>query len=147
MLELLMPSRIEIVEPFTRVKSFDENSRPDGIELLFQAVNSLDNPGLMVAGTIRVELFEYVPASAEQKGRRFEQWDVELATAEQQRRHWNQVTQMYEFQLGIDAERLPQVETYVLAVTYSSPLGTHLTDECTIEYRPGTGSSIGTVRR
>jgi len=146
MLALLMPGRVEIVEPFTRVKSFDDDATPDGIELLIQAVNALDNPGLMIAGRVRVELYEYVPASADQKGRGLEHWVIELTTAHEQRAYWNALTQMYEFQLGIDPAKIPPADKYVLAVTYTSPLGDHLTDECIISYkrlpaganRPGT---------
>lgn len=138
MLALLMPSRVEIVEPFTRVKSFDDNATPDGIELLIQAVNALDNPGLMIAGRVRVELYEYVPASADQRGRRLEHWDIELTTAQEQRTYWNTLTQMYEFRLGIDPTEIPPADKYVLAVTYTSPLGDHLTDEFLISYKRAT---------
>lgn len=132
MLALLMPSRVEIIEPFTRVKSPNDSAAPDRIELLIQAVNALDNPGLMVIGHVRAELFEYVPASAERKGRRLEHWNVDLTTEKQQRAYWNAMTQMYEFRLGVDPGRIPPADKYVLAVTYTTPLGDHLSDECVI---------------
>ena len=141
MLALLMPSRIEIVQPFTRISSFRGNRTPDGIELMIQAFNALENPGLMIAGTVRVGLYEHVAASGDAKGRRLEQWNVELATAEQQRAHWNAMTQMYEFRLGIEAVKIPPADKYVLAVTYSSPFGERLTDECLIRHQPATGGS------
>lgn len=147
LLALLMPSRVEIVEPFTRVKSFDDDTTPDGIELLLQAVNSLDNPGLMIAGQVRVELFEHVAGSADQKGRRLEHWDVELATTAHQRRYWNQLTQMYEFRLGVDPTVMPNADKFVLLVTYNSPLGEHLTDECVLSYRASDGASRGVVSK
>ena len=131
-LTLLMPSRIEIVEPFTRVKSFDDDTTPDGIELLLRAVNPLDNPGLNIVGDVRVELYEYVPASADRKGKRLEHWNIELSTTTQQRTYWNQLTQMYEFHLGIDYTVIPLSDKYVLLVTYHSPLGDRLTDEYVI---------------
>ncbi len=143
MLSLLMPARIEIVQPFTRVKSFDDDATPDGIELLLQGVNVLDNPGLMLAGKVRIELFEHIAGSADPKGRRFEHWDVELATAAEQRRYWNRLTQMYEFRLGVDLLRIPPGAKYVLLVTYNSPLGEHLTDECVIEHRTPVGAARG----
>ncbi len=145
MLELLMPSRIEIVEPFTRIKSFDKDTKPDGIELLVQAVNSLDNPGLMIAGDVRVELFSYVPASGDRKGPRLEYWKISLSTEQQQRTYWNQITQMYEFWLQVDPTVLPLEDKYLLTVTYSSPLGEHLTAESVIEYRT-PGRSLGAGR-
>jgi hypothetical protein len=148
MLALLMPSRIEIVKPFTHVKSFDRDNTPDGIELLLRAVNSLDNPGLMIVGQVRVELFEFVEASAEPKGRRVDYWDIDLSTAARQKSFWNQLTQMYEFRLGVDPSVLPRQKSFVLMVTYNTPLGEHLTDECVIEYggpgvAPGANRSAG----
>ncbi len=135
MLAMLMPSRIEIVEPFTGVKSFDDDNTPDGIELLLQAVNSLDNPGLMIVGNVNVELYEHVPASADNRGALLEHWDIELSTAKHQRTYWNQLTQMYEFKLGVDPARIPNKGKYVLVVTYNSPLGDHLSDQCVLRYR------------
>jgi hypothetical protein len=137
MLALLMPSRIEIVEPFTRVKSFDGDTTPDGIELFLRAVNALDNPGLMIVGEIRVELYEHVPASGSIRGRRLEHWNIELSTVRHQRTHWNQLTQMYEFRLRVDPSAVPFSRKYVLVVTYNSPLGEHLVDEFVIQQDSG----------
>ena len=146
-----MPSRIEIVEPFTHLASFDDDKVPDGIELLVQAVNSLDNPGQMIAGVVSIELYEYVPASGDRKGSRLEHWDVQLVTAEDQRSHWNRVTQMYEFKLRVDPTAIPVASRYVLAVTYRSPLGEFLTDEFLIKYHssalPPSGSRLGAMAR
>lgn len=133
-LGLLLPQRIEIVEPFTRVKSFDRDNVPDGIELLLRAVNSLDSPGLMLAGDIRVELYEFVPASGDRKGRRLEHWRIELLDAKQQKTHWNSLTQMYEFRLGVNPERIPPARHYVLTVTYDCPFGDRLSDERVIRF-------------
>ncbi len=143
MLALLMPAKVDIVEPFTRVKSFDDDAVPDGIELWVQAANSLGNAGLNIVGTVRAELYEYVPASAEHRGRRLEQWQIDLATVEQQRKYWSSLTQMYEFRLAIDPTNIPAAGQYVLTVTYNSPLGEHLTDECVIAHRPETGFAGG----
>ena len=134
MVSLLMPCRIEIVEPFTRVRDFDQDNALDGIELLMQAVNSLDNPGLQIVGKIRIELYEFVEASAQPKGARVDHWAVDLSSVELQQKHWNQLTQMYEFRLEVDPAVLPRKRKFVLAVTYDTPQGVHLTDECVLEY-------------
>ncbi len=138
MLELLMPNRVEIVEPFTRIRSFDNDQTPDGIELLIRAVNSLGDSGLMIAGTVRAELFEHIPATANNQGKRLDFWEIELTTIEQQRRFWNKVTQMYEFRLGIVKNEIPKAEKYVLVVTYLSPLGDQLTDSFILTTKPRT---------
>lgn len=138
-LSLLMPERIEIVEPFTRVKSFDKDRKPDGIELLLRAVNALDNPGLMIVGEVRFELYEYVPASGDNRGKRLDTWDISLSSRDDQKDYWNQVTQMYEFRLWVDPSVLPFENRYMMVVTYGSPLGDRLSSDCLIEYRePGT---------
>lgn len=134
MVSLLMPCRIDIVEPFTRVRDFDHDNAEDGIELLLQAVNSMDNPGLQIVGDVRVELYEFVEASAEPRGKRLDQWHVDLSSVELQQKHWNQLTQMYEFKLEVDPAVLPRKRKFVLAVTYNTPQGVHLMDQCVIEY-------------
>lgn len=134
MVSLLMPCRIEIVEPFTRVRDFDQDSALDGIELLMQAVNSLGNTGLQIVGNVRIELYEFVEASAEPKGARIDRWAVDLSSVELQQKHWNQLTQMYEFRLEVDPAVLPRKRKFVLAVTYDTPQGVHLMDDCVLEY-------------
>ncbi len=139
LLNFLLPDHIEIVEPFTRVSSFDEDSTPEGIELFLRAVNALGNPGLMIAGHIRIELYEYVPASGVPQGKRYAVWEVDLKTEKQQRTYWNQLTQMYEFRLAVDRAQIPPADAYWLLVTYDSPFGTRLTDEFVIHYRSAAG--------
>lgn len=134
-LELLLPSRIEIVQPFTRIRSFDGDSKPDGIELLIQAVNSLNNPGLQIMGDLRVELYEFVAASGEHKGSRLENWDIQLNSVRDQETFWNSLTRMYEFRLGINPAKIPQADHYVLTITYNSPFGERLTDEQVIRFQ------------
>ena len=145
MLALLMPSKIVIVAPFTRVKSFDDDTTPDGIELLLQSVNSLGDPGMLV-GHVHVDLFEHVPASGNAKGRRVDYWDIELSTKEEQRTHWNQATQMYEFRLQVNPNVVPAKDRFVLQVTYTTPMGDHLRDECIIDGRAARRAWRGAQR-
>ena len=49
--------------------------------------------------------------------------------------------QMYEFRLGIDRAKIPVRSKYILAVTYLSPAGDRLTDQCfmdagSVAFRP-----------
>ena len=145
-LSLLLPKKIEIVEPFTRASRFGGDAG-DGIELLLRAVNSLGNPGLMIVGDIRIELYQYVPASADHKGTRIDGWDIPLRTEADQRDYWNRLTQMYEFHLQVNAASLPQSGRFVLQVTYLSPLGEHLTDEMVLAVSSSRRSGRPAVRR
>ena len=138
---------IEIVKPFTRVKSFDDDASPDGIELLLQAVNPLGNVGLMIVGVIRVELYEHVKASGIPTGKRLDSWTIDLASEESQRRYWNHVTQMYQLRLTSNHAVVSVARRYVLVVTYTSPLGEHLTDDCVIERRAISGPLGGARAR
>ena len=129
MLAMVLPSQIEVVGPFTRVSDFDGKAGVDGIEVVARGVNSMGNAGVMLVGDVRVELYAFVPASADHKGRRLEHWNVALRTAEDQRRYWNRLTQMYEFRLGLNLQQLFLAERYVLLLTYTSPLGEHISAE------------------
>lgn len=144
-LSLLLPSRIEIVEPFTRTRRPVEGESGDGIELLLRAVNSLGNPGLMIVGDVRIELYEFVPGTADHKGARIDGWDIPLETEADQRAHWNQLTQMYEFHLEVNAAALPPTSRFVLQATYNSPLGEHFTDEMVLVARPAPRGQSATA--
>ncbi|UCG15783.1 MAG: hypothetical protein JSV19_10855 [Phycisphaerales bacterium] len=130
-LTLLMPEEIGIM-PFTRIESFDDDDRPDGIALLLRPINMLGDP-VNIVGGVRAELFEFVPASAQPQGQRLAMWEMSLNTKRDQLRYWNSTTQMYEFRLEFDADVVAQHDKYVLEVTYNTPLGTHLTDKYTLE--------------
>jgi hypothetical protein len=151
MVELLMPQRIELVEAFTGFRTFDGGEVPDGIEVLIRALDSFGDP-VKIAGTIRFELYTFEQASGERPGRRLgEPWEVTLVSQQDQKRYWNLVTGMYEVPLKFPAEFRNEAAAqtasagagrkFVLEATYTTPLGTHMTDECTITAprRPGAG--------
>ncbi|MCP4590522.1 MAG: hypothetical protein GY842_07250 [bacterium] len=127
-LSLLMPATVSIVAPFTRFASFDENDRPDGIELLLQPTNSFGEP-VNIAGALIVELYEFRQASGEARGAKLQQWDIALRCERDQQMYWNRTTDMYEFQLQFDPAALPSNHKYVLEVTYNTPLHEHMVDQ------------------
>lgn len=136
MVELLMPQRIELVEAFTGFRSFDRDDQPDGIEVLVRALDTFGDP-VKIAGTIRFELYSFEQASGESAGRRLcAPWEVTLVTQQDQKRYWNLVTGMYEmpleFPAGFAAEAPAKERKFVLEATYTTPLGTHMTDQCVI---------------
>ena len=132
-LALMGPARIDIVEPFTEIRSFDDDAQPDGIELRLRAVNKLGEPGQMLVGRVRVELYEFIKASGDHKGRQLQLWNVDLSSDDHQRRFWNKLTQMNDLRLQIDASQLERARHFVLLVTYESPWGERLTDETVID--------------
>jgi hypothetical protein len=137
MLALLMPQRVEIVEAFTAFRSLDQGTSLNGIELMLQPVDSFGDP-VRIAGLVRAELDAFRRASGEPVGQRLcEPWEIPLTSEPDQRRYWNKVTGMYEIPLKLPADVRLSAEKYVLQVTYNSPLGEHLTDECILALPSG----------
>lgn len=140
-LSLLLPTRIEIVGPSTRLRSPSGSGRPEVLELLLRGYTVLENPGAILVGDVRVELYTFQPASADNKGERVCAWDISLKDKEQQHRFWNPIIQMYEFNLGIEPAAVPRASKYVLSATYRSPLQTHLTDELVFDLTAAGGKT------
>jgi hypothetical protein len=141
MVELLMPQRIELVEAFTGFESFNDDESVDGIEVLVRALDTFGDP-VKIAGTIRFELYSFQQASGEPAGRRLcDPWEVTLVTQQDQKRYWNLVTGMYEMPLelpdGFRSDARAGAGKFVLEATYTTPLGTHMTDQCEISAPAG----------
>ena len=131
MVSLLMPERI-IVEPFTGLKSFDDDDQPDGLEVVLRPRDSFGDP-VKIAGLLRVELYTFNPASGEHQGRQIQQWEIPLVTPQDQRTYWNPFTQMYEIPLELDLGSITPADKYVIEVVYNTPLGEHMISEYVYE--------------
>ncbi len=129
-----MPERI-IVEPFTGLKSFDDDNLPDGLEVVFRPVDSFGDP-VKIAGSIRIELYEFRPASGESKGRRIEMWTIPLDSGGDQKKYWNRFTQTYEIPVELDVSQAPAGERYIIELSYNTPLGDHMVTEYTFQPPP-----------
>lgn len=132
-LALLLPERIEIVTAFTRIRSFDEDDTPDGLELMVRGQNSLGHPGQLMVGDLTIELSEFKPASGIPKGKHIALWKTSLNSIKDQRANWNPVTQMYEFQLSLKGLKIPPAQKYVVTVGLRTPLDAFLSDEATLD--------------
>jgi hypothetical protein len=74
---------------------------------------------LKTPGTLRFELYEYVPRSAEPKGQRVAIWpDLDLTDPAENNKYWRDFLRAYEFELDVRADRN---KTYILEVTYLCP--------------------------
>ena len=49
---------------------------------------------------------------------------------------------MYQFRLAINPTEIPQARKFVLLVTYRSPDGETLADECVLSYPEGLGGRV-----
>ena len=140
MLSLLMPAKI-IVEPFSGLKSFDDDDVPDGLEVVLRPVDSFGDP-VKVAGVFRISLAHFRPASGLNQGDPIEQWDVAISTVGDQQAYWNRFTQMYEIPLELDLGTVAPDDRYVIEVTYNTPLGEHMITEYEFEPPPHRGAGL-----
>ncbi len=128
-----LPVRIEIL-PFTKVGSFDARGLPDGINAVVRPVDVMGD-SVKAYGTMRFELYDYVPASALRRGEQLMVWNQTLQTPDQQSKHWDGVTQSYQFQLAWRQPLQPN-RKYILEVVYTNPAGERLTSEHVLEFAP-----------
>jgi hypothetical protein len=144
MLSMLMPRSVRIVGPFTRLASFDGDESPDGLEVLLRPLDQFDDP-VKISGTVRIELYEFAPASGAPKGARIvEPWNIALVTEQDQRTYWNHISQMYEFKLQLNVRAIQPAQKYVIGVTYTTPLGDRMMDDYILELLPGEAKMVGT---
>jgi hypothetical protein len=133
-LQLMLPCKIEI-QPFTSIRSFDEDDIPDGILLVLRPVDSLGDP-VKAAGQFYFELWTFVEASGEPKGERLAFWERCINTEQDMRLYWTHA-QMFEFQLawvGQGAGKIEPGKKFVLRAVWRTPWDTTLTDEYILNF-------------
>ena len=138
MMSLMLPEKLQ-VQPFTQVKSFDDDDVPDGILAVVRPVDRLGDP-VKAVGFFYFELWTYQPASSDRKGERIAFWDRDIATLEEIRLYWTRA-QMYEFQLawtqGV-SELRPNAK-YLFIASYRTPWDTTIQDEYVIDFQLPAG--------
>lgn len=99
-------------------------------------IDMLDQFGLRIkAGSVwRFELYEYVPRSADPKGKRIFIWpDVNLADAKANCDFWQDYLRCYKFELDFNID-LPANKTYVLQAECFTADGKCLTDTIALKH-------------
>ncbi len=141
---VLMPESIRIVEAFTTWTSLSERPGIDGIGVYVQPVNASGDP-IQAVGSMFVELYRYLQASADHRGERVGVWDFPLASQSDQDARWHRATQMYEFPLVLPREVLSTDpgSKFVLLVTYNPPLGDRRFADYIVEAPLATGVFAG----
>lgn len=132
-LKLLLPAKIDVL-PFTKVKSWDDDQIPDGIEVVLRPLDSFGDQTKAV-GCFRFELYTYRKADSDIRGQRVGFWEENLNTRNAQSLHWDKITRTYRFRLVWTGET-PRPGKYVLEVTYLAPSGLRLVDTYVLEARP-----------
>ena len=111
---LFAPTDLRI-HPFTAVKDWTGDSKPDGVEVLLELQDRFRDP-TKATGAALFELYEYRRNHPDPRGERLAAWRGSLLTLEEQRMHWNRISRTYSFQLAY-----PQIKvdkSYVLQVWF-----------------------------
>lgn len=110
------PVELRINPTFTRLRSFDSDATPDGIEADVELRDEFRDSA-KGGGAIYFELFHYIPEGPDVRGDQIggpARYD--LSTVEAQRQHWQNIVRSYRFRLPW--RDLDPTERYVLSATY-----------------------------
>jgi len=119
------PVKISIL-PLTELSGPSE-ADPVAKVSVFVALLDAFGSQMKAPGVLRFELYEYVPRSAQAKGRQLTLWpEVDLINPAQNNRYWRDFLRAYEFVLDAQAGR---DRTYILEVTCTCPDGRRLSAE------------------
>lgn len=128
------PRKLEVL-PFTKIRSFDDDAIPDGVEVSLRPLDAMGDP-TKIYGTFIFELYQYRDASGQRAGQRLETWSQAVRTVDDQKRFWDRVTSTYIFQLTWEGGEFPQPnKKYLLAVSYQAPGEKRLFAEYPFEFR------------
>ncbi len=129
------PSDLRI-HPFTSVKDWSGEGKPDGIEALIELQDRFRDP-TKATGTATFELYAYQRNHPDPRGVRLALWRGTLLTLEEQKMHWNRISRTYSFQLAFPQIRLDK--SYVLQVTFEHA-GQRLTNQVVLEMQEIKGA-------
>jgi hypothetical protein len=137
---LFAPTDLRI-HPFTALKDWSGDNKPDGIEALLELDDRFREP-TRATGTVLFELFEYRRNHADPRGDRLAAWRGSLQTIEEQRARWNRISRTYTFQLAyppIKAEH-----SYVLQAWFDVG-GRRLTSQVVLEAQEAKSANPSTI--
>jgi hypothetical protein len=131
------PVSMRIHPTFTRIKDWNGDKAPDGIDALLELQDQFGEP-TRATGRVIFELFEYRRNFPNPAGKRlFNPWVTSLVTVEDQSARWNRALRAYSFQLVV-----PQIQphrTYVLTASFELE-GGRLFDRLILEPKGETES-------
>ena len=117
----LGPVRIRIHPTFTQVKDWTGDGKPDGIEVVVELLDDLDDP-VRASGTLTFELSKYMRGEPNSAGVRLvNPWIAPLVTRDAQLAHWSPALRAYTFQLAY--RQINPSDYYVLSVRFESAGG------------------------
>jgi hypothetical protein len=125
---LFAPTDLRI-HPFTSVKDWNGDNKPDGVEVLLELQDRFRDP-TKATGTALFELYAFRKYAPDPRGERLAAWRGSVQTLDEQRMRWNRISRTYGFQLAY-----PQIRSdhsYVLQVWFNQG-GRRLTNQVVLE--------------
>lgn len=114
------PAKAEIM-PLTECKNSDDDDQK--VNVFVSLLDSFGSP-LKTPAIFRFELYQYVPRSAEPKGKRIFKWpDIDLTGPDFNNKHWRDFLRAYEFNLDFE---FSGKQNYIIYVTCQCPNGKRL---------------------
>ena len=119
------PVKIDIM-PLTEFICVDDDEEASKIKVYVGLLDAFDCQ-IKTPGVFRFELYEYIPRSAEPKGRRIIIWpDIDLTDTVKNNKNWRDFLRAYEFHLDFEPA---SNQNYILQVTCLCPNGKRLSEE------------------
>jgi len=120
-----IPVKIDIM-PLTEFVCIDDDEEASKIKVYVGLLDAFDCQ-IKTPGVFRFELYEYIPRSADPKGRRIILWpDIDLIDTVKNNKNWRDFLRAYEFNLDFE---LASSQSYILQVTCLCPNGKRLSAE------------------
>lgn len=119
------PTKITIL-PLSEITGAGGVGQDARLNVYVALVDAFGSP-IKAPCSLRFELYEYVPRSAQSKGQRLMIWpDIDLTRPADNHRFWRDFLRAYEFTLDLRVER---DKTYILEATYLGSDGRRLSGE------------------
>ena len=113
-------SKVHLQKSFTAVKGENASLElPNRVEAYVELKDQFGDP-IKALGEFRFELFQYRPALADPRGKRFGQGgiqEVNLGAVEENQQHWDSISRSYRFDLRLP-EEAANLKKVVLQVTF-----------------------------
>lgn len=130
---MFAPAAMRIHPIFTRLRDWNGDDKPDGVEALIEFQDQFGDP-TKAAGRVVFELYDYRPGWPDPRGSRLaEPWLGSLLSAAEQRQHWNRTSRSYSFQLAYPPIRPDR--SYVLTAMFELAGGGRYFDRIVLEGR------------
>ena len=114
--------QVQLQRSFTRITEGNpQQGETPGIEVFVEVFDQYGDP-IKAAGQFRFEIFRYVPAVSDQRGRRFEDegmQEFDLSQAQINQQYWDSITLSYRMRLNLPTDAA-EAKHVVLQVTFIS---------------------------